>query len=132
MAITQFAGFYNAASFAYGINKTTPALLVVNGPNTTSGAQALTLAFGYTQTSDGIVFQSTEHECSNYRGWQLGNRDSNAERGIHFNANDLLEHQRYRNLRESSWIRRSSTLRYLRASGSDQLRRVEGWRNRSH
>lgn len=56
MALSRFAGYYNAAEFAYGVNKTTPALLVVNGPNTTTGAQALTLAFGYTQCADGTVF----------------------------------------------------------------------------
>ena len=53
---SKFAGHYNAGEFAYGINKTTPALQVVSGPNTTSGAQALILAFGYTQTNDGLVF----------------------------------------------------------------------------
>ncbi len=52
---SKFAGLINAAEFAYGINKTTPALQVINGPNAT-GSAALTLAFGYTQTSDGIVF----------------------------------------------------------------------------
>jgi hypothetical protein len=53
---SHFAGLFNASDFAYGINKTTPALQVIGGPNTTSGAQALQLAFGYTQTNDGLVF----------------------------------------------------------------------------
>lgn len=53
---SHFAGFYNAGEFAYGINKTTPALLAIAGPNTTTGAQALQLAFGYTQTNGGTVF----------------------------------------------------------------------------
>ena len=53
---SRFASYYNAGEFAYGINKTTPALLAISGPNTTSGAQALQLAFGYTQTNDGTVF----------------------------------------------------------------------------
>lgn len=53
---SHFAGYYNAGEFAYGINKTTPALMVIGGPNTTSGAQALQIAFGYTQTNDGTVF----------------------------------------------------------------------------
>jgi hypothetical protein len=53
---TKFAGLFNAGEFAYGINKTTPALQVIGGPNTTVGAQALQLAFGYTQTNDGLVF----------------------------------------------------------------------------
>lgn len=53
---SHFAGFYNATEFAYGVNKTTPALLVIGGPNTTTGAQALQVAFGYTQCNDGTVF----------------------------------------------------------------------------
>ena len=52
----KFGSLVNASEFAYGVNKTTPALIVVNGPNTTVGAQAQQLAFGYTQTNDGIVF----------------------------------------------------------------------------
>ena len=55
-APSRFSGLINASEFAYGINKTTPALLVISGPNTTTGAQALGLAFGYTQTPDGIIF----------------------------------------------------------------------------
>lgn len=53
---SKFAGIYNASDFAYGVNKTVPALQVIGGPNTIVGAQSLQLAFGYTQTSDGIVF----------------------------------------------------------------------------
>lgn len=52
---SHFAGLFSAADFAYGINKTTPALLAINGPNAT-GSGTLTLAFGYTQTNDGVVF----------------------------------------------------------------------------
>lgn len=53
---SYFTGMYNASGFAYGVNKTVPPLLVVSGPNSTVGAQALTLAFGYTQTPEGITF----------------------------------------------------------------------------
>jgi hypothetical protein len=53
---TKFSGLYNASQFAYGIHPNLPPLLVVSGPNTTTGAQALTLAFGSVATPDGLVF----------------------------------------------------------------------------
>jgi hypothetical protein len=51
----QFAGRFNAAEFAYGVNKTVAALQVINGPNAT-GSGTLTLAFGTCVTQDGKSF----------------------------------------------------------------------------
>src|SRR5271170_6207533 len=52
---SRFAGHYNAGEFAYGINKTTPPLLVIAGPQAT-GSGTLTLTGATTQTNDGTVF----------------------------------------------------------------------------
>ena len=52
MALSRFSGLYNAADFAYGINKTAPALQVISGPNA-AGAGSLTLAFGTFNLADG-------------------------------------------------------------------------------
>ena len=54
MAISRFAGIFNAAEFAYGINKTTPPLVCVGGPNAT-GSGTLTLAFGAFSLADGTT-----------------------------------------------------------------------------
>jgi hypothetical protein len=54
-----FAGYFNAASFAYGCPNG-PGALVVDEPTATPAspavAQACSVAFGYTTTADGIVF----------------------------------------------------------------------------
>lgn len=52
--MSSFAGFYDAADFAYGINPKVAPLQVINGPNAT-GAGALTLALGYTNLPDGTI-----------------------------------------------------------------------------
>jgi hypothetical protein len=52
---SNFAGFYSAGDFAYGINKSVPPLQVINGPNAT-GSAALTLAFASVATNDGVAF----------------------------------------------------------------------------
>lgn len=54
MALSHFAGIYSAGEFAYGVNKTTPSLQVINGPSAT-GAGALTLAFASFALPDGTV-----------------------------------------------------------------------------
>jgi hypothetical protein len=54
MSLSRFSGQYNAADFAYGINKSCSSLGVINGPNAT-GSAALTLAFGSTNLADGTI-----------------------------------------------------------------------------
>jgi hypothetical protein len=54
MALSKFAGRFNASEFAYGVSKTTPALQVIGGPNAT-GSGTLTLAFGGFALSDGTM-----------------------------------------------------------------------------
>jgi hypothetical protein len=52
MALSRFAGMYNASAFAYGINPQVPALQVINGPAVT-GSGTLTLVYGTFSTADG-------------------------------------------------------------------------------
>lgn len=54
MANSHIGGLYLASAYAYGINKTAPALLVQGGPNTT-GSASLTLVFGSLVLVDGTV-----------------------------------------------------------------------------
>ena len=51
---SYFGGYYVAANFAYGVIDVAP-LSVHNAP-TTAGAKALTVAFGFANTHDGIKF----------------------------------------------------------------------------
>jgi len=51
---SRFAGQFNAADFAYGINKSVSAMVATNGPNAT-GSGTLTVAFGYITLGDGTV-----------------------------------------------------------------------------
>lgn len=53
MALSRFAGQYNAASFAYGLG-TVPPLTVVSGPGV-SGAGTLTVQQGFVSLSDGTI-----------------------------------------------------------------------------
>jgi hypothetical protein len=70
---TRFAGQFNAADFAYGINKTSSAMIVTNGPNAT-GAGTLTVAFGYTTLPDGTVINplnvNAKIEVGAGAGWE--------------------------------------------------------------
>ena len=55
MAISQFAGQFNAASYAYGVVPTVAGLPVLSGPSVT-GSGTLVLAFGGCATSGGATF----------------------------------------------------------------------------
>lgn len=53
---TVFASGYNAVDFGYGSGgNTPPPLLIYNGNTSTTGAQTVTVAFGYTTLSDGTT-----------------------------------------------------------------------------
>lgn len=54
MANSHIAGLYNAGSYAYGINRNVPALLVLIGPNTT-GVGTLNLIYGTVALTDGTI-----------------------------------------------------------------------------
>lgn len=51
--ITRFAGIYNALDYAYGVPGSSPGGLKVSVGNVATGAQTITLDFGYTTLSDG-------------------------------------------------------------------------------
>lgn len=70
---TYFGGNFNAWNFAYGVNPLVAALSVHNVP-VESGARALTVAFGYASTWDGIKF----YPLSTNAPVSVGS-DSNAE-----------------------------------------------------
>lgn len=72
MAISRYAGWFRAVEYAYGWGDTPPpALQVISGPNAT-GSGTLVLAFGATQTSDGIMVSPLNTNASIIVGGDSG------------------------------------------------------------